>query len=873
MTTDASGLELDRFDAFLSFATEDRRKPWFGRSIDLVAELKGALERYRHPETNQRFRVCTYDEDFELDAEIRGAITGHIARSTAVLFLSTANAAKSEYVAFEIAHVAKRGDRHLLLGALVDVEPAGAFPSIFAPGTHAADLSPADCADRGDWRRRVELEAAKIAARVWNVPLRRVRDRFAIDRRRQKLWRGGAVAIAAGLIVSSAMGVREYRKREAARVLGVHQRYAADMTAVQRAWSDGHVDQAVAILRRYAAATDPDPRSFEWSSYNLLAKAERFAFDQAGGPVKALTISPAASWVAFSAERTPITIFDAQNRTTVARLKAGTAGARSLAFMADGSRLIGVAAGSVVIWDARTRKDTVIRLEPPGHAIAAACHPQQPRCAVVDDGGTIYSVAGDRLELSTRFLFPMEKELRLAFSAGGTFLVGLGESAVHIADGAGRVRLRTVKVDELRSDVGFAVSADRAFVVTDDHLTAVDLATGGMESSPRLVNGTIIAGVAVDPGGRLLAAGDPSDGAVVIRDAEDWRELGSVKGYRGWLNDIHFVPRSTWLVAGSLAGDLKVWDLARIGSRMVREQPGDIGALLFVPGTDDILSMDRWGWLRRWNAGTLGQHWKRRIAERLPWGSMAFHGTDVAVADGNTIRLLRAADGRDLGQFEGWAPLASSTDGTVFAYVGPDGHSLVVGPAGPRPKRVLSVPLEPGTDEVDVSVLVMSPDGRFVLAGTADGRVMRFDVTTGRLAFVVAAHRGVVRAVALSPDGEDFATAGSDRKIALWDFNTGALQTTLSGHSQTVAAVAFSPDGKTLVSGGQDGLIRFWNVASRLPTVTFYAHARDLHPGVTTLTFSPDGSRLMSGGALGTVVRWDSAPEGSRIGIGRAPAG
>ncbi|HEX7152240.1 MAG TPA: hypothetical protein VF618_12200 [Thermoanaerobaculia bacterium] len=872
MTTDAAGVKFDRFDAFLSFATEDRRKPWFGRSIDLVAELKGALERYRHPETNQRFRVCTYDEDFELDAEIRGAITGHIERSTAVLFLSTSNAANSDYVAFEIAHAAKRGNAHPLLGALVDVEPAGAFPSIFAPGTHAADLSPEGCADRGDWQRRVELEAAKIAARVWNVPLRRVRDRFAIDRRRQKLWRGGAVAIAAGLIVSSAIGVREYRKREAARVLAVHQRYAADMTAVQRAWSDGHVDQAVAILRRYDAAADPDPRSFEWSSYNFLVKAERFAFDQDGGPVRALTVSPAASWVAFSAERTPITIFDVQNRKTVARLQA-TAGAGSLAFMADGSRLIGVAAGDVLIWDARTRKDNVIRLKPPRRALAAACHPQQPRCAVVDEDGTIYSVAGDRLVLSTRLLFPREKELRLAFSGGGRFLVGLGGAAVHIADGAGRVRLRTVKVAELRSDVGFAVSAKRAFVVTDDHLTAVDLATGEMKSSPRLVNGTIIAGVAVDPGGRMLAAGDPSDGAVVIRDAEDWRELGSVKGYRGWLNDIHFVPRSTWLVAGSLAGDLKVWDLAQIGSRMVREQPGDIGAVLFVPGTNDVLSMDGRGWLRRWNAGNLGQHWKRRIAERLPWGSMAFHGTDVAIADGDTIRLLRAADGSDLGQFKGWAPLASSADGAVFAYVGPDGHSLVVGPTGPRPKRVLSVPLEPGTDEVDVSSLVMSPDGRFVLAGTADGRVMRFDVRTGRLAFVVAAHRGVVRAVALSPGGEDFATAGSDRTIALWDLDTGALQTTLSGHSQTVAAVTFSPDGKTLVSGGQDGLIRFWNVASRLPTVTFYAHARDLHPGVTTLTFSADGSLLMSGGALGTVVRWDSAPEGSRIGIGRVPAG
>jgi hypothetical protein len=48
--------EDDRFDVFISFAAADRHQAQFGRSVDVVAEIKRALERYRHPETARRLR-------------------------------------------------------------------------------------------------------------------------------------------------------------------------------------------------------------------------------------------------------------------------------------------------------------------------------------------------------------------------------------------------------------------------------------------------------------------------------------------------------------------------------------------------------------------------------------------------------------------------------------------------------------------------------------------------------------------------------------------------------------------------------------------------------------------------------------------------
>lgn len=202
-----------RFDVFISFRSNDRRRQWFGQSIDVVAELKKTLERYRHPDTKRRLRVCTFEEDLELSGEVREAILEAIGNSRAVLFLSTRTAAESSYVQFELECASKTNGR--LLPVLVDLQPSEAFPALFTDGAHAADLSTEGCTNLKAWRLRVELEAAKIAAKVWDVPLRRVRDRFVMDRRRRRLWNLGAVlALIIASIVALQMGLKRGERND-----------------------------------------------------------------------------------------------------------------------------------------------------------------------------------------------------------------------------------------------------------------------------------------------------------------------------------------------------------------------------------------------------------------------------------------------------------------------------------------------------------------------------------------------------------------------------------------------------------------------------------------------------------------------------------
>jgi WD40 repeat protein/tetratricopeptide (TPR) repeat protein len=164
-----------------------------------------------------------------------------------------------------------------------------------------------------------------------------------------------------------------------------------------------------------------------------------------------------------------------------------------------------------------------------------------------------------------------------------------------------------------------------------------------------------------------------------------------------------------------------------------------------------------------------------------------------------------------------------------------------------------------------VLAVAFSPDGRFILTGSADQTARFWDEATGRQLGKPLLHDGLVVAVAFSPDGRTALTCSqtspTQGAVQLWVVSTGEKLGQPLVHSSPVLAAAFSPDGRTALTGSGDssggvGEAQLWDVATGrrlgepLP-----------HPGaVHSVAWSPDGLWIATGCADKVARVWGAVP-------------
>lgn len=224
-----------------------------------------------------------------------------------------------------------------------------------------------------------------------------------------------------------------------------------------------------------------------------------------------------------------------------------------------------------------------------------------------------------------------------------------------------------------------------------------------------------------------------------------------------------------------------------------------------------------------------------------------------------------------------------------------------------------------------VPIVVFSPDGRFLAAGTREGTIHLWRTADQHLEQVIQAHSSSICGLAFyqhaTPTGETtlwLASAGEDHAVGLWQMTgedeprwrgqllyghqqrvigisfkaapsqwllsvdmagdvfvwevaTGQCYQHFSTQSSEYRAVAFSPDGQLLASGSSDGRVRLWPMVNG-DVDSDPSHALALTPSltlaghtarVTTVAFHPDGQLLASGARDGRICLW-SLPQGQR---------
>ncbi len=141
-----------------------------------------------------------------------------------------------------------------------------------------------------------------------------------------------------------------------------------------------------------------------------------------------------------------------------------------------------------------------------------------------------------------------------------------------------------------------------------------------------------------------------------------------------------------------------------------------------------------------------------------------------------------------------WAPIVAVS-----------GHKQVLIYSTQNSRLVGVLPFPEGT----VHVLKFTRDGAMLLAGGGrggqSGRVVVWDVKTGKRLFEVGKEYEVVLAADISPDRSLVALGGPSKVLKVYGSSDGELVYESKKHTEWVTAIEFSPDGVLLASGDRNG--------------------------------------------------------------------
>ena len=208
--------------------------------------------------------------------------------------------------------------------------------------------------------------------------------------------------------------------------------------------------------------------------------------------------------------------------------------------------------------------------------------------------------------------------------------------------------------------------------------------------------------------------------------------------------------------------------------------------------------------------------------------------------------------------------IAPSADRQLFnAKFSHDGNLLIAGSYQGDVRRFDLTTEEPtelspiGGHHGWVQAIAVHPTENILISGDSWGKLQAHDYTQPEPApiwSIEQAHDGWLRSIAFSNDGQWLATCGKDQVVRVFQTKNGKLQHELKGHDADVYHVSVRPLDNALVSADALGKVIHWDMKKKSPlrefdaSETFLAHRLQDVGGVQCMIFSHDSGTLLVGG-------------------------
>ena len=585
----------------------------------------------------------------------------------------------------------------------------------------------------------------------------------------------------------------------------------------------------------------------------------------------------------------------------------------AVAYSPDGNRLATANGDHVVrIWDIGAGKPRLLLKE---HSDSVF------QLAFSDDGRLLASAGFDRTVRlwdptdgrQVRLFDSLEGAAKgVAFSPDSTLVAVAGGRTVHVwnvADGALRL---TCPHPELVSAVAFSPRGRYLASANNQTITLWDAATG---QELRTLNGhaSEVRRIKFSPDGARLASAS-LDKTVMVWDVASGQPVLTLAGHSDWIHDVSFSPDGKRLATASNDWTAKLWDLETGQETLTFAGHHElVYGVAFSPDGTHLASAGADACVRIWDATplprSLSNYWlvdTKSVANagvafspdgvmmatahldgrvqvrdrRTGWETIMLRGHGTAVqsmifsADSRSlataagaanqqgeVKIWDLAAGKERVSWKSAHPgiqtIAWRLRGKELVTLDAEGIALWNTTTG-EARRLAQTKVPSGSASKRYQIGTVSPDGKFIAAGAADGSLHIWETGTQRDFPLPGRHAGGVIGLEFTPDGAMLCSGGGGQggQVILWDTATWNERGRLAPRNRA-SSFSLAPDGRWLAIGDEYGMVQLWDLATRSQWGALSGYPDE---AVVQVRFDPDGLVLAATGKQGTVTVWTVPP-------------